>query len=246
MLQAGANRGTDMTFRIPRWAVAELDGERSDLHWPVLQPMWHQLRTPYEPDPRLQEATPGQRALYALYWLASETSNGGLHQYFWNPAGMLADEAIQGARRLGLNQYADVLAEAIATVFDGVGVPQDQQARQRALDELAADRYRHLDALDHRLSGLLVDQPLAAALDQYVHDHPSEFFLDEQEEDPAEGAQARLNLAYRLVSRNQPGDLDRARPLLEQAQAMGRAQGLVGIDGRCRSLLDQLDTLRLS
>jgi hypothetical protein len=135
-----------------------------------------QLQTPYEPDPRLHQAALGQRALYALYWLESETSNGGLHQYFWNPTGMLADEAVQGARRLRLSGYADLL---------------------------------------------------------------------EQEEDPAQGAQARLNLAYRLVTRNHPGDLDRARPLLEQAQATAHGLGLAGVEGRCRSLLDQLDTLRL-
>jgi len=235
-----------MTFRIPRWAVAELDGERSDLHWPVLQPMWHQLRTPYEPDPRLQQATPGQRAVYALYWLGSETSNGGLHQYFWNPAGMLADEAVQGARRLGLDTYADLLGQAITTVFDRASVPQDQRSRQHALDRLSGERRRRLDGLDQRLSVLLGEQPLDPVLDQYVRDHPWEFFLEEQEEDPAEGAQARLNLAYRLVTRNQPGDLDRARPLLEKAQAMAHVQGLAGIEGRCRSLLGQLDTLRLS
>jgi hypothetical protein len=238
--------GADMTFRIPRWAVTELDGERSDLHWPVLQPMWHQLRTPYEPDPRLQQATPGQRALYALYWLGSETSNGGLHQYFWNPAGMLADETAQGARRLGLNNYADLLVQAITTVFDRPSVPQDQRLRQQALDGLADDRRRRLDVLDQRFSVLLDEQPLDPVLDRYVRDHPSEFFLDEQEEDPAEGAQARLNLAYRLVTRNQPGDLDRARPLLEQAKAEAHGQGLAGIEGRCRSLLAQLDMLRLS
>jgi hypothetical protein len=235
-----------MTFRIPRWAVAELDGERSDLHWPVLQPMWQQLQTPYEPDPRLQQATPGQRALYALYWLGSETSNGGLHQYFWNPAGMLADEAVQGARRLGLSDYAELLAQAVTTVFDRPSVPQDQRSRQQALDGLPDEPRRRLDALDQRLSVLLVKQPFDPALDQYVRDHPCEFFLDEQEEDPAEGAQARLNLAYRLVTRNQPGDLDRARPLLEQAQATAHVQGLAGIAGRCQSLLEQLDTLRLS
>lgn len=235
-----------MTFRIPRWAVAELDGERRDLHWPVLQPMWHELRTPYEPDPRLQQATPGQRAVYALYWLGSEASNGGLHQYFWNPAGMLADEAVQGARRLGLDTYADLLGQAITTVFDHASVPQDQRLRQRALDGLSGERRRRLDGLDQHLSVLLVEQPLDPVLDQYVRDHRSEFFLEEQEEDPAEGAQARLNLAYQLVTRNQPRDLDRARPLLEKAHAMAHMQGLAGIEGRCRSLLGQLDTLRLS
>jgi hypothetical protein len=245
MLKQRPPEGVSMTFRISRWAVAELDGERADLHWPVLQPMWHQLRTPYEPDPRLQQATPGQRALYALYWLESETSNGGLHQYFWNAAGMLADEAVQGARRLGLGGYADLLAEAIAAVFDAPGVPADQRARQQALDGLADGRRHQLNALDARLSVLLVDQPLEPVLDQYVREHPAEFFLEEREEDPAAGAQARLNLAYRLVTRNQPGDLDRARPLLEQAQATAHGLGLTGIEGRCRSLLHQLDTLRL-
>jgi Domain of unknown function (DUF4375) len=235
-----------VTFRIPRWAVADLDGDREDLHWVVLQPIWHQLRTPYEPDPRLQQATPGQRALYALYWLGSETSLGGLQRYFSTPAGMLADDAVQGARRLGLSGHADLLAEAITTVFDHPTVPQDQRSRQRALDGLAAERRRRLDALDQRLSALLVEQPLDAALDRYVRDHPLEFFLEEHEEDPAEEAQARLNLAYRLVTRNQPGDLDRARPLLEHAQTKAQAVGLAGIAGRCRSLLDQLDTLRLS
>jgi hypothetical protein len=235
-----------MTFRIPRWAVADLDGDREDLHWAVLQPMWHQLQTPYEPDPRLQQATPGQRALYALYWLGSEASLGGLQRYFSNPTGMLADEALQGARRLGLSGYADLLAKAITTAFDSSPVPQDQRSRQRALDGLGDEQRRRLDALDQRLSALLVEQPLDAALDRYVHDHPLEFFLDEHEEDPAQGAQARLNLAYRLVTRNQPGDLDRARPLLEHARTKAQALGLAGIAGRCRSLLDQLDTLRLS
>jgi hypothetical protein len=159
---------------------------------------------------------------------------------------MLADGAVQGGHRLRLSGHADLLAEAITTVFDNSLVPQDQRSRQRALDGLTDERRRRLDALDQRLSALLVEQPLAAALDRYVRDHPSEFFLDEHEEDPAQGAQARLNLAYRLVTRNQPGDLDRARPLLEHAQTQAQAVGLAGIASRCRSLLDQLDTLRLS
>jgi hypothetical protein len=77
-----------------------------------------------------------------------------------------------------------------------------------------------------------------------VRDHPAECLLDEQEEDPAQGAQARLNLAYWLVTRNQPGDLDRARPMLGQALATAQAAELAGIAGRYSSLLAQLDTLR--
>ena len=89
-----------MTFRVPQWAVAELEGE--ELSWAVIEPMWSQLRTPYEPDPRLQQATAGQRALYALHWLWSEVSNGGFHQYLWNPTGRLFSEALQGAQKLAV------------------------------------------------------------------------------------------------------------------------------------------------
>jgi hypothetical protein len=233
-----------MAFRIPRWAVAGLQGE--ELAWAVIEPMWNQLRTPYEPDPRLQQATAGQRALYALHWLWSEVNNGGFHQYFWNPTGMLADQALQGARRLGAAAYAELVAEAITTVFGGADVPQDQSSRRRALEEMTSEQRHRLDAVDRRFCALLEEQPLGALLEHYVDAHPSEFFLDDHEEDPATSAQGRLNLAHRLVTRNQPGDLERARPLLEQAQAKARALGLAGIEGRCQSLLDQLDFLRWS
>jgi hypothetical protein len=63
---------------------------------------------------------------------------------------MLADQAVHGARRLGLNNYADLLAEAIAMVFDGLSVPQDQRSRQQALDRLGDDRHRRLKVLDQR------------------------------------------------------------------------------------------------
>lgn len=233
-----------MTFRVPQWAVAELEGE--ELSWAVIEPMWSQLRTPYEPDPRLQQATAGQRALYALHWLWSEVSNGGFHQYLWNPTGRLFSEALQGARRLGASTYAELAAEAAATVFGSTAVPQDQPSRQRALDTLTDEQRGRLDALDDRFYALLDEHPLGALLARYVHAQPSEFFVDEHEEDPATSAQARLDLAYRLMTRNQPGDLDRARPLLEYAQAKARALGLAGIEGRCRSLLDQLEFLRWS
>jgi hypothetical protein len=229
-----------MTFGVPRWAVAGL--ESTDIPWAVIEPMWEQLRTPYEHDPRLGQATAGQRAVYALHWLWSEVDNGGLEQYLWNPSGMLAEEAIQGARLVGATAYAELLAEA-TTAFGSTTVPKEQPARRRVLEELTARQRRRLAALDERWGVLLEQQPLGELLEQYVQAHPWEFFLDEGELDPAAAAQAQLELAYRLVTRGQPGDLERARPLLRQAQASARALGVVGIEGRCRSLLDQLDTL---
>src|SRR5512133_2855080 len=80
-------------FRIARSDVAD-GADVAEVAWKVIEPMWKVLKTPYEPDDRLQTvATPGQRAFYALHWTISEVSNGGFHQYFYNSTGYLAPEA---------------------------------------------------------------------------------------------------------------------------------------------------------
>jgi hypothetical protein len=54
---------------------------------------------------------------------------------------------------------------------------------------------------------------------------------------------SRTRLASLPMGTANIGDLGRARPLLEQAQMMAHGLGLAGVEGRCRWLLDQLDTL---
>jgi len=99
-------------FRIARSDVAD-GADVAEVAWKVIEPMWGLLKTPYEPDERLQTvATPGQRAFYALHWTISEVSNGGFHQYFYNSTGYLAPEAITGAELLGASEYANVIRRA--------------------------------------------------------------------------------------------------------------------------------------
>src|SRR5688572_20171742 len=70
--------------------------------------------------------------LLAAHWTLSEISNGGLHQFFANPTGVLAPEAAQGFERMGLPQVADVIRRAMAH-FDGA-YPREQQDREPFLD----------------------------------------------------------------------------------------------------------------
>jgi Domain of unknown function (DUF4375) len=232
-----------MPFRVPRWAIAGLPAD--NLPEAVLGPLL-ELPAPAESDPRWPDATPGQRAIYALHELDSEVCCGGFHQYLANTTSRLAGEAAQGARHLGTHAYAELLTEVSATVFGTAAIPRDRRARQQALDALTDQQRRRLDTLTDRYDALLDEQPLQAAFEGYIAQHPAEFFVEEADEDPVAAASGRLDLAYRLVSRNQPGDLERARPLLHDAQARARALGLDKVEGRCRSLLAQLDGLRLS
>jgi hypothetical protein len=232
-----------MPLRVPRWAIAGLPPD--NLPEAVVGPLW-ELPAPAESDPRWSDATPGQRAIYALHDLDSEVCCGGFHQYLSNTTGRLAGEAIQGARHLGAHAYAELLTEISVTVFGTATIPHDRHTRQHALDALTDQRRRQLDTLTDRYYALLDEQPLQDAFKGYIARHPAEFFVEEADEDPVAAAQGRLDLAYRLVSRNQPGDLGRARPLLQDAKARARALGLDKVEGRCQSLLAQLDGLRLS
>jgi Domain of unknown function (DUF4375) len=167
---------TPPDFRVAR---SSLDDDASDgLVWGVLEPMWYALETPYEPDPRLEQATPGQRAAYALVWTESEVSNGGFEQYFWNSTGMLHDDAIAGARLIDARDVERVLRDAAALFPDG-RAPESRVARQEALDDLSPENKEQLGRLDDRFFSLLDDPARSSArfLEAYIRRHTDEFFL---------------------------------------------------------------------
>ena len=73
--------------------------------------------------------------LLAAHWLQSEVCNGGFHQFFTNPTGVLAPEAIAGLWAIGLGDLADVAEQAAA--FFGKDYPRDAESRSAALDAFA-------------------------------------------------------------------------------------------------------------
>jgi hypothetical protein len=165
-------------FRIPRSALAKPeDAER--VMWDVIAPMYDELETPYDPDPRLEEATPGQRALYALHWTRSEVENGGFHQFFYNSTGMLGAEALAGAERIGAADFAAVIREAFSIFPDGP--IEDNVSRQDYMGELGDEHIATLEKLDDRFYALMGhedESTLARKCAAYVESHPEEFFTD--------------------------------------------------------------------
>ena len=70
--------------------------------------------------------------LLAAHWILSEISNGGLHQFFANPTGVLAPEAAQGLERMGLPEVAQLIRRAMEH-FDGT-YPREREDREAILD----------------------------------------------------------------------------------------------------------------
>jgi hypothetical protein len=161
-------------YRIPRQAADLDDDELVDA---VTERIAEAVPSPFENKVPLLAATPGQRAVYALSWLDVEVNNGGFHQFFFNPSGALAREALGGARLVGLGEHAAIIEEAFSAFPDGE-VPEDFDERvslHEGLSEADSDR---IDACDERWYELAErsGDGLYKALAVYIRSHPEDFF----------------------------------------------------------------------
>jgi hypothetical protein len=90
--------------------------------------------------------------LLAAHWCQSEIRNGGFHQFFTNPTGVLAPEAIEAFTAIDRPDLAELLRTAMA--FFGDPYPRERAARLAALDGLATAGPRRtwdpFSALDDR------------------------------------------------------------------------------------------------
>lgn len=77
------------------------------------------------------QVSPAQGHLFASFWADAEICNGGLHQFFLNPTGVLAPEAVRGLRFLEIPAAADIVESAIAR-FDSP-YPREEERRAAAL-----------------------------------------------------------------------------------------------------------------
>ncbi|MDQ6927418.1 MAG: DMP19 family protein [Actinomycetota bacterium] len=133
------------------------------------------------------DLTPGQRAVCAVWALASDVLSDGLHGYLWNSNGYTANDAVIGAQLLGLDDYVSAL-EPVLQAFPNGRVPFDQVERREALEAIADTANEAAFQLaDDRLSELVDAYPndLQQHAGKYILQAPHDFFLpDEPENQP--------------------------------------------------------------
>src|SRR3954463_14970722 len=61
--------------------------------------------------------------LVAAHWCEYEVRNGGFYQFFWNSTGVLAPEALEAFRRIGMPGVAAVIEGAMS--WFGPHYPRD-------------------------------------------------------------------------------------------------------------------------
>jgi hypothetical protein len=115
---------------------------------------------------------------FAAGWFQGEVLNGGLTQFFANDTGVLAPEAVEACRTVGMLRLAGKLAEAMS--WFGTAYPRDRGTRKQALEQYAllhrGTSIYHtnpFNKLDDEIVELLYDENagLEEAALSYVREH---------------------------------------------------------------------------
>ena len=106
-------------------------------YWTLVEPVWLPLNHAWDDSEKFvrkfRHVRPEAGHLYAAHWCQSEVRNGGFHQFFSNTTGLLAPEALEGFRAIGMVVWAETLAEAMKHF--GTPYPRDCDDRQEFLPE---------------------------------------------------------------------------------------------------------------
>ena len=105
----------------------------SDSYWRFVEPIWDTVSIYDGAEVFLRQfskAEEKQRVLFATHWAQSEIRNGGLAQFLDNSTGVLAPEAVDGFRVIGMKKCASILSDAMKTFGDVH--PRERSVREEA------------------------------------------------------------------------------------------------------------------
>jgi hypothetical protein len=106
-----------------------------DAYWKLVKPIWSTIfigDTVDKFNKSFAEAPLAARTLFAAHWCFSEVSNGGFHQFFYNSTGVLAPEAVDSFRALGMPQTASVAEKAME--WFGHPYPRERRIRLQQIE----------------------------------------------------------------------------------------------------------------
>lgn len=144
--------------------------KKSIAYWDLVEPVWESISV-YEGArvflKQFKDAPIPSQHLFAAHWCQSEVLNGGFVQFFANSTGVLAPEAIEGFKAIGMPKTAELVTEALTTL--GPTYPRSRSTRHRGLRAFEAV----LDKLDGQFF-ILIDSEsggFEVAADRFAASH---------------------------------------------------------------------------
>lgn len=115
-------------------------------YWDVVGALWDVIDFYEGPEVFLKtyNSVPrGSGLIFAAHYCQWDVCSGGFEQFFWNPTGVLAPEAVEGFREIGLPQAAAVTEAAMELL--GPSYPRDRGKRKSRLAQLPQGAFDVLD-----------------------------------------------------------------------------------------------------
>lgn len=94
----------------------------------------------------LRSLSEPERTAYLVWSFAQELDNGGPDAFFYNASGRFAEQTVDALQAIAARDLAEALEEVIEGFPDGE-VPDDQEERTEALDEVARELEDALERL---------------------------------------------------------------------------------------------------
>jgi len=113
------------------------------------------------------------RGIFATWWLEAEVNNGGFNQYFWNPSGYWAEDAISAFHEYGADEYAEVARKAVAMFL--AEAETHKEFRELGTLEAFSESYDHtaLGDLDNEFWD--IGEDLSQKRISYIRENPEKF-----------------------------------------------------------------------
>ncbi|MDD7511345.1 MAG: DMP19 family protein [Peptostreptococcaceae bacterium] len=159
--------------------ITEEDIKNIDDSWDMTQPMYWtaNIYDSYEDYIKSTEIfTLEQRYLLAITWYFIEVNNGGHEQFFYNSTGIVWEDAINGFKLFGMNDFAENFQKVID--YFGGRIPFDREERWdmlEVLQEKNEDEFLNfLDKADDFIYGYTGENTELT----YIKANPEKFVFD--------------------------------------------------------------------
>jgi hypothetical protein len=103
-------------MQIDLQALSQMNDE--DLEQALLAHVFAKLKTmPYDAVEAIASLPEGFGPYYVSWLVEAEVSNGGFHQFFWNPSSNFADGAANAFRAIGDHATAGIVSQALESAL---------------------------------------------------------------------------------------------------------------------------------
>lgn len=140
-------------LKYAKFTVEDIKSLEENPSFDIVEPMWGTISIYDGYEKYLQSAqtfTLEQRYLLAITWYFAEVNNGGHHQFFHNSTGTVWEDALNGFKHFGMNEYTANFQKVID--YCGGTISFDREERYRMLEKLEENEeefYKLLDEADN-------------------------------------------------------------------------------------------------